>query len=757
MQELSREVETEFKSLSADTINDNYNMFLKGMVDVQVNSMEFILNDYSSDLEYLTDMIALLYKNYKEDNINVSKFKDADIIGKGKIKYFYAKGTDQNDSKIKEEMDFLSTIESDLYYYIKDSAHMYNCFIVTENGVSAISALEGDIKMNDDTNVSFNNSKWYKEAVATSSVVLTDVSNDVFSGKKVLSIAKSVITYDNKVFGVVGFDLVLEYMTAKNMGLSAIDSFNLFITDGKGNLVYNARGKAANGTNNYGESLVNFVKDAATRQEGFGFYEYNGNTYRTYYKKIGGTDYTLFSSVRDEKLALKADALNKSLNNKSEELTKSIYLMSRQMLLYFIIIIIVLVLIISLISKNISKHMSEPLKELSNVLDTAKNIQQNMLPKKFSDISNRKDVDVYAMNIPEAEVGGDFYNYIVDGNTLILIIADVSGSGIPAALFMARTNTLLNTAIRLSDSPKAILTYVNHELCKNNKDYYFVTIGLYYINLETKKVISTNSGHEDSIIIKKNGEVFVNKEQRSAPLGLEDYNKYEENKFDLGAGDKLFLFTDGVIEAINANNELYGIDRLIQNLKKVYDKKPKEVIDSVNEDISNYSKDLDQYDDITMLCLQINDIIEDEKLIHKYNQEFPANYESIDKIDEMIEEKLNEVYGTDEKYKDYLKTIFVCVEELVVNIVDYAYGGEDNTKTIWVDVVIDQNLDKLSICFKDIGKEFNPKELRDPNVLASIDNRKIGGLGVYITKSKMDIMDYKYEDGKNKLTITKFL
>ena len=635
---------------------------------------------------------------------------------------------------------------------------MTNCFFTTENNITVIATKDkNEYKFDNGMNYILKDSTWYKEAIATNSVIMTAVGNDYFSGRKVLSLIKAVRS-DDKVLGVVGFDWFLDQMTFKNMGVTAIDTFNLFIIDGNGQLLFNARGNNGEDINDYGESVKSFVSKALNDEVGTGYYNYDGNRYRTFYKKVAGTNLTLFTSIRDERLVVMADSLNASLKSENEQLLTSIYKDTNKMYIYLIIVLVIVMLIIFFIANNVSKKMSEPLRELSDVLDTAKKIQQNMLPKKFSEITNRKDIDLYAINIPEAEVGGDFYNYIINGNALILVIADVSGSGIPAALFMARANALLHTAIKLSDSPKAILSYVNYELCKNNKDNYFVTMALYYIDLETKKVISANSGHEDSIIIKSNGEVIVNKENRCAPLGIVDHNNYVESEFTLEPDDKLFLYTDGVVEAINSNEELYGINRLVDNLKKVHNKYSKEIIDYVNESISDYSKGLEQYDDITMLCFKINDIYIDERLIYNFEKEFDAKYECIDEIDELIKEKLSIVYSNDvTKFKDELETIYVCIEELIVNIVDYAYKDREGNNKILIKLVIDKNLDKLSISFIDSGKEFDPTKLADPNILASVDNRKVGGLGVYITKQKMDVMEYKYENGKNCLTITKYL
>lgn len=748
------QVKVKFDNLSDDTINENYNSFLRGIVDLEVNSMEYVIDNYEKNIKYLSDIIVRLHKEYEVDKY---KYDDEDLPNpiNDKIHYYFPEGMNKNNANVKDELAFLSWIEDSLYYSVKDSLQLINCFYVADNGITMLINEDKNSSLDKNKTVDFNTHDWYIAAKATDSVVTTSVVHDFFSGNKVVSIVKSVKD-NSKTLGVIGFDLVLNNMTFKNMGVSTINAFNVFVVNSEGQLVYNVNGNPSEELEDFGESLVEFISGALKNESGFGYYEYAGNHYRTCYKKVSNTDFTLFASIRNEKLIVMADELKGSLDSENNKLLDYIYYESKKTVILLIIILALVLGVIVLIARRVSEKMSEPLKELSDVLDTARNIQQNMLPKEFNKICKRKDMDLYAINIPEAEVGGDFYNYIINGNVLILIIADVSGSGIPAALFMAKTNTLLNTAIKLSDSPKTILSYVNYELCKNNKDYYFVTIGLYYVNLVTGDVISTNSGHENSILIKKNGEVIQNDEKKCPPLGLQEHNNYSDNKFHMERGDKLFLYTDGVVEAINQNEELYGINRLKKDLETVHDKTPKEIIDYVNNNLSEYAKGLEQYDDITMLCFTIKDIDEDEKKIFTYENEYEAKYESIDEIDEFIKKSLEEVYvGNEEIYKDDLQTIYVCVEEMVVNIIDYAYGGKGGQ--IGVKICINKNIDKLSISFIDGGEEFDPTKLSDPNILESTEKRKIGGLGVFVTKKKMDNIEYEYTDNKNVLTITKFL
>ena len=402
--------------------------------------------------------------------------------------------------------------------------------------------------------------------------------------------------------------------------------------------------------------------------------------------------------------------------------------------------------------------LATPINELSSILDQASKIQKDMLPEEFTKISNRRDIEIYANNIPETEVGGDFYNYIIRNNKLYLIIADVSGSGMPAALFMAKTNTLLNNAIRLSESPRVILSYVNTELCKNNKECYFVTIALYCIDLKTRRVVFANSGHENSIILKSNGEPIVKEEVRSAPMGLDEYNKYSEDEFILDKGDVLFLYTDGVVEAINKDEELFGMNRLTDTLKAIGPVSTKDIVLEVEKKLSEFSFGVEQYDDITMLCFKFKQLDIDENKILRSEKTFSAVYESVDEAYEFVKECLSTAYDDKAIYEKYLNQFYLCIEEIAVNICDYAYDKQnDPCNSFSLKVVIDKNVDKLSISFIDNGKEFNPTEMKDVNILQGVDERHIGGFGIHITKNIVDILEYNREDNENVLTLTKYL
>ncbi|MCR5127954.1 MAG: SpoIIE family protein phosphatase [Lachnospiraceae bacterium] len=240
-------------------------------------------------------------------------------------------------------------------------------------------------------------------------------------------------------------------------------------------------------------------------------------------------------------------------------------------------------------------------------LNVAQKIQEDMLPRIFPPYPERKDFDVYASMDPAKEVGGDFYDlFLVDENHIALTVADVSGKGVPAALFMVITKTLLKNRTMMGGAPSQIVADVNNQLCEGNEAEYFVTLWFAIVDLTTGDGIAVNAGHEHPILKKKDGDYVLIKYRHSPPIGTMPDFSFEQRRFRMEPGDLLFVYTDGVPEAMNANEELYGTDRLIEVLNQNKDAGPEELLPSVKDDIDAYVGAAPQFDDLTMLAFRLN-------------------------------------------------------------------------------------------------------------------------------------------------------
>ena len=239
-------------------------------------------------------------------------------------------------------------------------------------------------------------------------------------------------------------------------------------------------------------------------------------------------------------------------------------------------------------------------------LNIATNIQAAMLPCIFPAFPEREEFCIYASMKPAKEVGGDFYDFfLIDEDKLVMIIADVSGKGVPAALFMTISKILLKNACQLGVSPKQVLEQVNNQLCENNEAEMFVTVWLGILEISTMKMTCSNAGHEYPVLKRANGEYELFKDKHGLVLAGMEKSRYKEYEIEFQHGDSLFVYTDGVPEATNSMNELFGVQRMLESLNKKQDALPDELLPSIKADIDEFVGHAPQFDDITMLGIYI--------------------------------------------------------------------------------------------------------------------------------------------------------
>jgi len=239
-------------------------------------------------------------------------------------------------------------------------------------------------------------------------------------------------------------------------------------------------------------------------------------------------------------------------------------------------------------------------------LNVATQIQASMLPNLFPAFPERQEFDVYATMDPAKEVGGDFYDFfLVDDKHLAFVIADVSGKGIPAALFMVIAKTMIKNQTLMGKDPKEVLEVVNNRLCEHNDAGMFVTGWLGILDLSTNKLSFANAGHNPPLLKRAEGAFEYLRTRPGLVLAAMEGMPYQIHEIDLYKDDMLFLYTDGVTEATNAGEELYGEDRLQATLDSNGDKCPKELLAAIKADIDLFVGEAPQFDDITMLCIKI--------------------------------------------------------------------------------------------------------------------------------------------------------
>ncbi len=240
-------------------------------------------------------------------------------------------------------------------------------------------------------------------------------------------------------------------------------------------------------------------------------------------------------------------------------------------------------------------------------LTMATDIQASQLPRLFPAFPNIPEIDVFASMTPAKEVGGDFYDFfLVDESHIGLVMADVSGKGIPAALFMMISRVLIKSRLQNGESPGKALESVNDHLCENNETGLFVTVWVAVLDIHTGKGIASNAGHEHPAIRRASGKYELVTYKHSPAVAAIEGIGFKEHEFELAPGDSLFVYTDGVAEATNARNELFGTERMLEVLNRNPDAMPEQVLSGVMDGINEFVAGAEQFDDITMLCLRYN-------------------------------------------------------------------------------------------------------------------------------------------------------
>lgn len=242
-------------------------------------------------------------------------------------------------------------------------------------------------------------------------------------------------------------------------------------------------------------------------------------------------------------------------------------------------------------------------------LGVASHIQADMLPSIFPAFPERNEFDIYATMNPAKEVGGDFYDFfLIDDDHLALVMADVSGKGVPASLFMVIAKTLLKTSAQSGLSPREILYKVNNQLCENNETMMFVTVWIGIYDIKTGKMICANAGHECPVIRRENGKYEIHNDEHGFVLaGMEDM-QFDEYELNFNAGDRLFVYTDGVPESINLKEEQFGVDGMLNALNSHPEMTVSELLPALKNDIDIFANSADQFDDITMLGFDVKSI-----------------------------------------------------------------------------------------------------------------------------------------------------
>ena len=380
---------------------------------------------------------------------------------------------------------------------------------------------------------------------------------------------------------------------------------------------------------------------------------------------------------------------------------------------------------------------------IESELRIARDIQMGMLPKTFPPFPERGDIDLYALLRPAREVGGDFYDFFIEGDKLYFAVGDVSGKGVPASLFMAVTRSLFRSASALYDDPAQIVHTMNSSISETNDANMFVTLFAGVLNLATGDLCYCNAGHNPPVVMPEGEVPSLMKVSPHIPVGLFGDFCFRTERVALTDGMTLLLYTDGLTEAENRNEEPYRDSRLLHILKECAAHPPRTLIETVVEDVDKHVDGAPRSDDLTVLAIRYNSSDRFDRTLTLRND--LSEIALLSRFVEDTGEALSLPLGLVIKLN-------LALEEAVNNVISYAYPqGESGEIT----VVAKCDGDILSFTVTDEGREFDPTQRAEADITSSAAERPIGGLGIHLIKNIMDEVEYCRSEEKNILTLKK--
>lgn len=383
-------------------------------------------------------------------------------------------------------------------------------------------------------------------------------------------------------------------------------------------------------------------------------------------------------------------------------------------------------------------HLSTEKMRSQAELDVASHIQSSVLPTVFPPYPDHQEFSIYANMVTAKEVGGDFYDFFfTDERHLVIIIADVSGKGVPASLFMMTARTLIKSIAMSGASVEDVFYKANDSLCENNEAEMFVTAWMGKLDIYSGHLTFVNAGHNPPLWFHQNAPfTFMDTYRRSLMLGVREHVVYHKNEIDLYEEDTLYLYTDGVSEANNHEGQLYGEERLKRCLNECKKQTPESYLAAVHEDVNVFVNGATQFDDITMLAVQIKQL---KEVLHVH-----VAAANMQQVTAFVEDYLQQASCEQKVIHEAL----LSVDEIFSNIVKYSEANE-------AVVTCFASQDEVTISFMDDGLQYNPLEEDIPDIDVDLSQRRIGGLGIHVVKNVMDTMDYAYLEGRNVLKIQK--
>lgn len=391
---------------------------------------------------------------------------------------------------------------------------------------------------------------------------------------------------------------------------------------------------------------------------------------------------------------------------------------------------------------TLKRYIEAEARRINDELALAHSIQTSSLPRVFPPYPNHNEFDIYAAMNPAKEVGGDFYDFFMIENMLTFVIADVSGKGIPAALFMMTSRTTLKQLALQGKPIDEVFEIANRQLYETNPSRMFVTAWMGTLNINTGELRYVNAGHNPPLLY-RDGKCEYLKGRTGFVLAGMKNTRYEYKTIFLSPEDRILLYTDGVTEAMDKRQRFYGEERLQELVNKIGCADVKEICEGVCGDVGKFAEGCVQADDLTVLSVCYHG--SDKTLVEK--RTFPAEPQSTAQALKFVEDVLTSQHHSPQLISKYQ----ICTDEIISNIIKFSYQEKKGDITVGIELYPDRTL----IEFIDSGTPFNPLDFENSEINIPAKQRKPGGLGIFLVKKLMDKVEYSYENGDNHLRLTK--
>ena len=541
-------------------------------------------------------------------------------------------------------------------------------------------------------------------------------------GAKTIITTYSVPIHDEKgrIVAVVYADISLDWLDAIMEEEKIYKSNQRFLVTGKGHLLAGNDGPLF-------QMVYEQVRADLDRTGNFVFEDENGDEHHVFYHPVGGnTDWVLISALDDKDVFSKLARVRRNL-------------------LTLVIAGLVLIgFIVWRTSRNLERlrQANAEKNRISGELHVASEIQQSMLPH---DLLKHDAMDIYSSLVPAREVGGDLYDYFIRDEKLFFCIGDVSGKGVPSAMVMSVVHSMFRAFSAHENNPARIMQAVNEASCRGNDSNMFVTMFIGVLDLPTGRLRYCDAGH-DAPMLMTNGKCVMLDVKPHLPVGVFEDMNYGVQEAQMTPDSTIFLYTDGLTEAMNFKHKQFGIKRVEEVFAANSQLLPQQLLETITNKVHEFVGDAEQSDDLTMMAIHYS----------------PKHFESTLTETLLIKNDVRDVT----KFSTFMKSVLeklsiekslarqlrLAVEEAVVNVIDYAYpAGQEGD--IEIRIMFDGRTLKTIII--DSGVAFDPTVKEKADTSLSAEDRQIGGLGILLVRELMDAINYERENGKNILTLIK--